>query len=236
MIAVGQSPFSTIPAHTERRFSSVVSLIEEMIPTVKKTIACWKESLTFIEDVLKSKSVLDPFSKELKHDFELLRDYNTSLKFNVTACEMVAEKSHSHIKMFVALDSLGEIQALACYSLRSKTDLVVCDLITAPSNIRWKTSIPSLLAPLNGGGTLLMHALFKVLQIEKKSRIYLVALVTAAPFYQKLGMRQVDVDSFEFILSDRGHQEKIQNAFIKVFGPLFEYSLTLDEKIGKTAS
>ena len=105
--------------------------------------------------------------------------------------------------------------------------LCVGELVSAPSNLRWKTKISCISNPIYGGGTLLMHAIFKMAEITKKANIGLLSSRSGQLFYEKLGMKQVIEGSnlFEFILSEKSHHQNIERALARAFGPSFKYSL-----------
>lgn len=153
-------------AGTERTFTSVVSLTKKMMPTVLKTIECWSELITYIEAQLNSKILVDS-SGELKKNNLLIKDYKLTLESVKDSFESIQEGFFCGLKMLLAIDSCEEIQAIGVYSSDIKSDLSVQELITAPSNIRWKSSLSSPTLHIYGGGTLLMHVLFKIAQILK---------------------------------------------------------------------
>ncbi len=224
MIAIASSPFSTASIGTEQRtFTSVISASLDNITTVQKTIECWLKTARLIREELESGLTADPSSKEIPQDIKLLDDCQSILR-GIAAQARVFLEYFPQTKIFLAADSLGEIQSIACCGIDFEEGLVVGELVTAPSNIRWKTKLTCVAPPIYGGGTLLMHAIFKIAQTIKKPRIGLLSSETGELFYKKLGMKQ-NRNSFEFIPSKRSHYENIEEALAKAFGSSFKYSL-----------
>lgn len=224
MTTLALSPFPGIVGRIEERtFTSVVSVSEDNIATVQKTIECWQETVTLIRDELNSQLRTDPSSNESLQDLTLIKDFQGRLGA-INRQLTVVLKIPERLKILLAFDSLGEIQGIACCGMDSKKELVVGDLISAPSNLRWKTKLISISSPIYGAGTLLMHAIFKIAERIKKPKVGLYSIASAAPFYEKLGMIQ-DPTGFEFILSEKSHHENIERALAKALGPSFKYSL-----------
>ncbi|MCX6990622.1 MAG: hypothetical protein NTX49_06140 [Chlamydiae bacterium] len=224
MAAIASSPFSGIAASCEERtFVSVISVSKDNIETVQKTIKSWQDTANLIRNELELRLKNDPHSEGMLHDLKLISDCQIIL--HGSACQVSQVLANSeNLKILLAIDSLGEIQAIACCGMNFEEELLVGELVTSPSNIRWNTKLTSLSDPIYGGGTLLMHAIFKIAAQIKKPKIGLDSSTTAEPFYKKLGMKQ-DLTSFEFILSEKSHHQNIERALARAFGPSFRYSL-----------
>jgi hypothetical protein len=224
MAAIASSPFSGIARGAEKRtLSSVISVSENNITTVRKTIQCWVKTGALIRGELISSLRADPASKAILQDIKLLDDCQVILGCRQ---KLVIEflKNLPQTKILLAVDSLGEIQSMACYGMDFEDELQVRELATAPSNIRWKTKLTCIAPPIYGGGTLLMHAIFKVALTTKKPKVGLLSTETGNLFYKKLGMMEDEL-GFVFILSKRSHHENMERALAKAFGPSFKYSL-----------
>ena len=216
-------PFGVATSIEERTFTSVISVSKDNIETVQKTITFWEKTIILIRKELEFNFKADPTSDKTLHDFKLLADCEGILGGVAIQIDEF-QKILPETKLLLALDSLKEIQAITCFGSDFEEELVVAELLTAPSNIRWETKLTCLSPPIYGGGTLLMHALFTIAQNTKKPKLGLASTETGKTFYKKLGMA-TDELGFIFTISDRSHQESIKKALVKSFGTSFRYSL-----------
>lgn len=245
MVALDPSSISypSVEHSSERKFTSVVSLSKKNIDAVLKTIECWKDSLSFIERSLTS---ISDSPLAVAEDCTLIENYHLLLRnIEETAGWIIKDLTYP-IQLLLSFDSSGEIQSMASYSFTDSSkevlemdaysrynmpELAVCRVITAPFNVRWKTSFSAFPRPMRGGGTLLIHALFQLAKINKNSKIWLKAIKSAVPFYTNLRMSRLEGDYFELVLSDEAKCHEFTKAYQKIFGDSFNYSLLLTGRV-----